>query len=112
MFDAINLLDAADAGRFLLEIITQAVELGCDEKTEWTELLKARRTANYKNELFESATRTVVYTAPALSSDDKKKLTTNILLGDLAAGEISGELLLNIAKVFVRLIWRSARARG
>ena len=112
MFDAINLLDAADAGRNLLEIISQAVELGCDEKTEWTELLKARRTANYKNELFESATRTVVYTAPALSSDDKKKLTTNILLGDLAAGEISGELLLNIAKVFVRLIWRSARARG
>ena len=95
-----------------MEIITQAVELGCDEKTEWTELLNARRAANYKNEIFESVTRTAVGNTPVLSSDDKKRHRTNILLGDLAAGEISGELLLNIVKVFVRLIWRSARARG
>ena len=94
----------------LLTRITQAVELGCDEKTEWTELLNARRTANYKNELFESAARTAVSKTPYLSYGDKKTHTASILIGRLAAVQITGALLLEVGSVFVRLIEESKKS--
>ena len=86
----------------VLGSIMQAVNLRCDEKEEWKELLNARSKANYKNDLFESATRTAVSKTqqePAKSYIDKEACSKNIINGNFWAVEITGPLLLEVASV-------------
>ena len=94
---------AAGAEDNLLSRMLQAVELRCDEKPEWVELFSTRLAKGYKNALFESATRTVVGKMESTYAD-KKIHATAIITGNLENATITGESLLEIAKVFVDLV--------